>query len=86
MSTAESLGAPGCHTPLSLEQIMDDLDGGQYIRTILPTALRDLVSKTGGRGGAGTTSKKRKYSTTGWNARVRVRYNAYLTALYLQDG
>ena len=63
-------------------------------------SLADQVVKTGGRGiissvsgdgssrggGSGATAKKRKDYPTGGDARVWVRYDAHLNALYLQDG
>ena len=52
----KSLDTPGCHFPFYLEPILDELEGGQYVVPILPTALGDLVSKTGGRGGMGSRS------------------------------
>ena len=70
-SESDSLDAPGCSAPFSLEPILADLKGGRYIGPILPASLRDLVSKTGGRcggnggGGGGATADKQKYSTTG---------------------
>ena len=87
-SASESLDAPGCSAPFSLEPILAELEVGQYIGPILPAALGDLVYKTGSRGGVsggGATAAKRKSSTTG-GARVRVRYDAHLPTLSLLDG
>ena len=46
----DSLDAPGYHVPFLLEPVLADLEGGQYVRPILPLDLRDLVSKYIGRG------------------------------------
>ena len=47
----ETLDAPGCQVPFSLEPILAELEGGRYVGPILPPALGDLVSKANGRGG-----------------------------------
>ena len=52
-SASESLDAPGCQVPFSLEPILAELEGGRYVGTILPPALVDLVSRANGRGGGG---------------------------------
>ena len=74
-SALESLYAPGCHVSFLIEPILVDLEGGQYVGLILPTALGDLISMANGRGGGGgsggdgsgggATATKRKYSSTG---------------------
>ena len=94
VSASESLDAPGCLAPFSLDPILADLEGGRYLRLILPMALGDLVSRSSGRGSGGgggsggdigATSEKRKYLTTEGDTRVQVRYDAHLPALSLWD-
>ena len=96
--SSESLDAPGPNVPFSIETIMVELEGGRYVGPILTASLADLVSKTGGRGGGCgginssggggycTTSRKRKTHPTGVRASVRVRYDAHLPTLSLQQG
>ena len=55
-STLESLDAPGCQVPFSLEPILADLYGGQYLGPIPLMASGDLVSRACGRGGGGGVS------------------------------
>ena len=59
---SESLDALGCYTPLSVDIILVELEGGRYMGPILSASLRDLFHKTGGRGdcggGGGATSNK----------------------------
>ena len=50
VSASESLDALGCQVPFSLKPILADLQGGQYVGPILPTALGDLVYRARGRG------------------------------------
>ena len=61
VSASESLDAPGCLAPFSLDPILADLEGGRYLRLILPMALGDLVSRSSGRcsggGGGGSGSR-----------------------------
>ena len=111
-SVSESLDAPRCHVPFLLEPILSDLEGKKYVRPICPTDLRDLVTRSSGRGGdggdggssssggsgsggdggdsgsggGGATAEKRKSSTMVGGARVQVRYDAHLPALFLRDG
>ena len=91
-SVSESLDALGCQAPFSLEPILAELEGGRYVGPIPPIALRDLVSRSRGRGGGGgdggdggATSEKRKASTMRGDARVRMRYDAHLPTLSLRD-
>ena len=96
--SSESLDAPGPNVPFSIKTIMVELEGGRYVGPILPASFADLVSKTGGRGGGCgiinssggggycTTSRKRKTHPTGVRASVRVRYDAHLPTLSLQQG
>ena len=53
VSASEYLDDPGCQFPFSLEPILVELEGGQYVGPILPVALRDLVSRANDRGGGG---------------------------------
>ena len=58
----ESLDAPGCQVPFSLEPILAELEGGRYVGPILLLALGDLVSRANGRcdgGGGGGSSGSR---------------------------
>ena len=55
-SALKSIYALGCLVSFSLEPILDDMEGGQYVGPILLTALGDLVSRAIGRGGGGTGS------------------------------
>ena len=62
---SESLDAPGCHTPLSIEPILAEPEGIRYMGPILPASLVELFHKNGGGGDGGATAEKRKSSTTG---------------------
>ena len=60
-SALESLDSPGCQVPFSLDPILAELEGGQYVRLILPMTLGDRVSGAssrgdGGGGGGGSSS------------------------------
>ena len=98
---SDFVDALGCQVPFSLEPIMTDLEGGRYVGPIPPMALRDLVSRSSGRGssggyvrsgrryrdgGGGATATKRRSSKMGGDARMWVRYDMHLPALYLWDG
>ena len=52
-SASESLDAPGCQVPFSLEPILAELEGGRHVSPILPLALGELVSRPNWRGGGG---------------------------------
>ena len=90
--------APGASVPFSLKPILVELEGGRYTVPILPAPLADLVAgrrpaggsapKGGGGGDGGGVSKKPlpMVAATGGSAQVRVRYDAHLPSLSLQEG
>ena len=88
---------PGASVPFSFKPILVKLEGGGYIGPILPDSLTDLVvgrrtadrsaPKSGGDSGGSRNNKPSpKVEATGVSARVKVRYDAHLTSLYLQGG
>ena len=52
-SASESLDAPGCQVPFSLEPILAELEIGRHVSPILLLALGELVSRPNWRGGGG---------------------------------
>ena len=53
MSAYEALEAPGANTPFSLEPILVELEGGQYLVLILPVPLLDILMVWRPDGGSG---------------------------------
>ena len=60
VSSSEDIGVPGETVPFTLDPILLDLEGGNYVGTLLPLPLAELVSEIrdggGNNGGSGGTN------------------------------
>ena len=84
-------GGPGANSPFTLEPILLELEGENYVGPILLVPLANLIAghRLGGDVsglGYGVEAQISKVGASGGSARVQVRYGMQLLTLSLQDG